>query len=61
MNVRGPHEKADAWMTTPLDDFAAVAEAEWTVRARGGSSIVSGQIPANALLSVVLRKAPSGD
>ena len=31
------------------------------VRMRGGSSIVSGQIPANALLSVALRTAPGGD
>jgi hypothetical protein len=55
LNVRSTAEKAEGWLTTPLTDFTAVKPDERTVNFRPGSGMVSGVVPGNSLLSLVLR------
>ena len=55
LNVRSTTEKAEGWLTTPLTDFTAVKPDELTANFRPGSSMVSGVVPGNSLLSLVLR------
>jgi hypothetical protein len=55
VSVPGSPDKAVGWLTTPLADMAAVEPDALTVGRQGNAGTVSGVVPANSLLSVVLK------
>jgi hypothetical protein len=58
LTVRGPAGEAEGWLTSALADMAAAGAAEMMAKRQGDAAAVSGVIPANSLLSLVLRGTP---
>jgi hypothetical protein len=55
VSIAGPKDKAEGWLTTPLDDMAKAGAEAFTVGRQGETATVRGVIPGNTLLSFVLR------
>lgn len=54
---RGLTEKIEAWRTTPSADMAELTPSDWKASRQGEFGTISGVIPANSLLSMVVDAA----
>ncbi len=59
LTIRAATQKPEGRLTTPLADFTAVNPGDLNLQS--ASSILSGQIPGNSLLTVVLREGSGKD
>ncbi|HEV3443098.1 MAG TPA: hypothetical protein VG099_00580 [Gemmataceae bacterium] len=59
LNIRAATQKPEGRLTTPLADFTAVNPGDLNLQS--GSSVLSGQIPGNSLLTVALREGSGKD